>query len=271
MRADGEAAPNTLATIPASPDRAGMIDRAALSAFALALIAVFASPGCSSEPAPRPEIAGAPPVDAPPPPASAHVVVATWNAGGLLSPVEVADRADDIAALAVDVRPDVLLLDEVNSRETAEAVARAMGLPTGPEHVVVSDFNPNDDARYSSLEVAILSRFPLTEAVEFDRGTDGNSRPGYPRERKLERVDLDGIVDMGVGRGFLAADVPALVVAVTHLKSSSGRLGDADRDNVRKREIVAAAMVRQVAEPLRVDRGTHVNGRRVDGGWPDGE
>lgn len=45
---------------------------------------------------------------------------------------------------------------------------------------------------YSSLEVAILSRFPLANAVEFDRGTDGNSRSGYPPARRLERVDLDG-------------------------------------------------------------------------------
>ncbi|QDT14622.1 hypothetical protein [Alienimonas californiensis] len=103
------------------------------------------------------------------------------------------------------MQPYVLFLDEVTSWEVAEA----MGLPTGPEYVVVSDFNPNDDAQYSSLEVAILSRYPLRNAVEFDRGTDGNDRPGYPPERKLERVDLDGIADMGVGRGFLCADVPA--------------------------------------------------------------
>ncbi|WP_145359219.1 endonuclease/exonuclease/phosphatase family protein [Alienimonas californiensis] len=129
------------------------------------------------------------------------------------------------------------------------------GQLTGPEHVVVSDFNPNDESQYSSLEVAILSRYPLTDAVEFDRGTDGNSRPGYPPERKLERVDMDGIADMGVGRGFLAADVPAsgLVVAVTHLKSSSGRSGDPDRDDARKRELVAAAMARHVAERLAAD------------------
>ena len=51
-------------------------------------------------------------------------------------------------------------------------------MPTGSEHVVISDFNPNADAAYSSREVAILSRIPLTNPVEFDRGTDGSSRPG---------------------------------------------------------------------------------------------
>ncbi|NNJ24346.1 hypothetical protein LzC2_04020 [Planctomycetes bacterium LzC2] len=71
----------------------------------------------------------------------------------------------------------------------------------------------------SPATVSDSAWYPLANAVEFDRGTDGNSRPGYPRERKLERVDLDGIADMGVGRGFLAVAVPALglVVAVAAL------------------------------------------------------
>ena len=152
--------------------------------------------------------------------------MATWNAGGLFSPADVAERVDDFFfAFAANVQPDVLLLEEVNSRETAEAFAHAVGLPTGPAYVAVSDFNPHDEGEYGTLDVAILSRFPLTNAVEFDRGTDGNGRPGYPRERKLDRVNLDGFADAGVGRGILAADVLALgmTVAVTHLKSSSGR------------------------------------------------
>ncbi|WP_165700740.1 endonuclease/exonuclease/phosphatase family protein [Alienimonas californiensis] len=122
-------------------------------------------------------------------------------------------------------------------------------MPTYAEYLVVSDFNPNDDTQYSSLEVAILSRYPLTNAVEFDRGTDGDSRSGCLTERKQKRVNLDGIADVGVGRGFLAADGPALgrIVAVTHLKSSSDRSGDVDCDNTLKRELVAAAMAWHVA------------------------
>ncbi|MFH5806424.1 endonuclease/exonuclease/phosphatase family protein [Alienimonas sp. DA493] len=196
-----------------------------------------------------------PATDAPPAFAADDVTVVTWNSGPIFSVADAEARAADFAALAADVGPDVVLLQEITSREVAESVAASMGLPTGPEHVVVSDFNPNDDAEYSSLEVAILSRYPLTNAVEFDRGTDGNSRPGYPPERKLERVDLEGIADVGVGRGFLAANAPGLGAAfvVTHLKSSGGRSGDADRDNARKREIVAAAMAEYVVEEMKAD------------------
>ncbi|QDT16611.1 endonuclease/exonuclease/phosphatase family protein [Alienimonas californiensis] len=110
--------------------------------------------------------------------ADGDVVVATWNSGPLFSVADVQARTDDFAALAADVRPDVLLLDEVTSLAVARTVAEALGLPTGPEHVVVSDFNPNDEAQYSSLEVAILSRLPLANAVVFDRGPEGGARSG---------------------------------------------------------------------------------------------
>ncbi|MFH5806717.1 hypothetical protein [Alienimonas sp. DA493] len=40
---------------------------------------------------------------------------------------------------------------------------------------------------------------------------------------------------------------------MTHLKSSGGRSGDSDRDDARKREIVAAAMARHVAERMADD------------------
>ena len=45
-------------------------------------------------------------------------------------------------------------------------------------------------------------------------------------------------------------------MAVTHLKSSSGAGGERDRDNARKRELAAAAMVRRVAERLADDPET---------------
>ncbi|QDT17190.1 exonuclease/endonuclease/phosphatase family protein [Alienimonas californiensis] len=133
-----------------------------------------------ADPLPRPTEANPTPGEAVPA-ADDDVVVATWNSGPLFSVADAQARSDDfaaLAALAADVRPDVLLLDEITSLEVARTVAEALGLPTGPEHVVVSDFNPNDLAQYSSFELAILSRFPLTNAVVFDRGPEGGARPG---------------------------------------------------------------------------------------------
>ncbi|MFH5806716.1 hypothetical protein [Alienimonas sp. DA493] len=88
--------------------------------------------------------------------AEGDVVVATWNSGPLFSVADAEARSDDFAALAADVQPNVLLLDEITSLEVARTVAEAMRMPAGAEHVVVSDFNLNDDAQYSSLEAAIL-------------------------------------------------------------------------------------------------------------------
>ena len=173
---------------------------------ALPLLALALLVGCDDRPADPP--AAPPAATGPTGPAGAATsrpaVVATWNAGALFSPAEADARSADLADLAADVRPDVPLLDEVNSLETARSVAAALGLPTGPEHVVVSDFNPNDRAGYNSLEVAILSRYPLSDAVEFDRGPEGGARPDHPEERRLERVDRDGIADL-----LLTAQTPS--------------------------------------------------------------
>lgn len=190
-----------------------------------------------------------------PPEPTGEVVVAQWNSGPLFGVADVAARDDDLRAMAADVNPDVLLLDEVTSLAVAEAVAEALGMPTGPDHVVISDFNPNDEEQFRSLEVAILSRLPLANAVEFDRFPDDLTRPGHPSERRLKRPAVDGVEYVGVSRGFLAADVPALGLTVlnTHLKSSRGDAGPADFENAQKRELVAAAMAEHVADLLAAD------------------
>ncbi|MFH5804456.1 hypothetical protein [Alienimonas sp. DA493] len=83
----------------------------------------------------------------------------------------------------------------------------------------------------------------------------GGTLLGYSEERRLERVDLRGIAEEGVGRGFLAADVPelGLMAVATHLKSSGGKSGPEDYGNARKRELVAAAIARHVAGRLAED------------------
>jgi hypothetical protein len=103
------------------------------------------------------------------------------------------------------------------------------------DHITMSDFEQNDNRQFNALEVAILSRLPLTNILEFDRSPD--NQPGDPEDRKLERVDLPGIANTWVSREFLSAEVSdaKLVLIVTHLKSSNGRVGASDRENAQKR------------------------------------
>jgi hypothetical protein len=102
------------------------------------------------------------------------------------------------------------------------------------DHITMSDFEQNDNRQFNALEVAILSRLPLTNILEFDRSPD--NQPGDPEDRKLERVDLPGIANTWVSREFLSAEVSdaKLVLIVTHLKSSNGRVGASDRENAQK-------------------------------------
>jgi len=104
-------------------------------------------------------------------------------------------------------------------------------------HTAISSFATGN----GNLEVGIISRFPLTDIVEFDRSPDNQN--SIIAEEKLERVNKPGIAPVGVCRGFLVAKVPVLnafVIAV-HMKSSRGRTGNSDRSNAQKRELVAAA------------------------------
>ena len=110
----------------------------------------------------------------------------SWNARELFSIDEVQLRAVDLRHFAEALRPDVLLLQKVTSQAVAEAVRDVMGL-SGYE-VVCSDFTQNDHNGHSSFEVAILSRFPLDDVVEFDRSLDNHSAD-EPVEQRLERVD----------------------------------------------------------------------------------
>jgi endonuclease/exonuclease/phosphatase family metal-dependent hydrolase len=157
-------------------------------------------------------------------------------------------RQSDFTQFAEDLKPDILVLQEVTQLATVEKVRELMGL-TG-YHLAMSDFEQNDLGEFNALEVAILSRFPLDNVLEFDRSPD--NQPGDPAEQKLERVDLPGIAETGTSRGFLAADVPhaKLRLIVTHLKSSNGQVGNPDRQNAQKRELVAAAIAEHVHEIL---------------------
>jgi endonuclease/exonuclease/phosphatase family metal-dependent hydrolase len=174
--------------------------------------------------------------------------IVDWNVEALFEPSAAQDRSEDFQKFVDDLKPDILLLQEVTKLATVEKVRDLMGLEG--YHIVMSDFEQNDSGRFNALEVAILSRLPLVNVLEFDRSPDNQT--GDPDEQKLERVDLLGIAETGTSRGFLYAEAPEanLIVIVTHLKSSNGLIGEPDRQNAQKRELVAAAIAEQVNDIL---------------------
>ena len=180
-------------------------------------------------------------------PVDAAVTVATWNVGFIDRNVGDLDIPDFLN----EVDFDILLVNEVQQQSDLDALKAAMGREaffTSISTFVPGSSNPGD------LEVGIISRFPLNNIVEFDRSPDN---AGDNTERRLERVDQPGIADVGVGRGFLVAEVSELnlFVIVSHFKSSRGQSGPSDFGNAQKRELVAAAVATHALELLEENPG----------------
>jgi endonuclease/exonuclease/phosphatase family metal-dependent hydrolase len=181
--------------------------------------------------------------------------VATWNVHEGFTVEGIRARSTELSAFAARVRPDVLIIEEVVSQQVAEAVRDTMGL-TG-YHVACSDFNPTDAPDFGALEVAVLSRYPITQAIEYDTTPDNDSKPNSLPElpiSPLVKLGMQRPLGAGGIRGFLWAridDLQLTVVAV-HLKSSRGADGDDDRGNAERREFIAAAVADSVAQDLRL-------------------
>lgn len=172
--------------------------------------------------------------------------VVTWNVRDVLRPEDATARTADFVRAGAELRPDVLLLQAVTSRSCVERIRDLMGLHDF--HVVVSDFAPGDGSSRRDFEVAILSRFPVTQAIEYDPIPDV-SEPG------VEELPLTALVKVGVARAATSRGVlwcriaeVKLTVACLHLKSSGGSSGAADLGNAAKRELVAAASAAGVLE-----------------------
>ena len=171
--------------------------------------------------------------------------VATWNVGFIDRNV----AALDLDGFLAEVDFDILLVNEIKNQEDLDNLMSAMGREDF--HTAISSFENGS----GNLEVGIISRFPLTEIVEFDHSPDNSG--AMIAERQLERVNQSGIEDVDVSRGFLVAEVPELelFVIVSHFKSSRGRSGRQDFSNAQKRELVAAAVATHVLELLEDNPG----------------
>jgi endonuclease/exonuclease/phosphatase family metal-dependent hydrolase len=160
------------------------------------------------------------------------ITIATWNVG-LIDRSVSALKLDDFSE---EVNADVLVLNEVKKIEDIQEIRQGLGRED--DFIAISSFEPGD----GNLEVGIISRFPISDIVEFDPFPESNQ--STPAQKKLTKVSLPGIASVGVGRGFLVARIPALnfFVIAAHLKSSRGKTGQPDHTNAQKRELVAAAI-----------------------------
>ncbi|MBN8625504.1 MAG: endonuclease/exonuclease/phosphatase family protein [Planctomycetes bacterium] len=181
---------------------------------------------------------------------AAEIRVAAWNVHEGFTPESIHARQEVLKKLGDELRPDVLVLEEVVTPAVATAVRDAMGL--AGYYVACSNFNPSDEPDFTALEVAVLSRYPFAQVVEYDPTPDNDLSDGDPDESPITADYKLGIPvpnDVRGTRGFLWVRIPELrlTVSAVHLKSSRGVDGDADRENALRREFVTAAIMRSVA------------------------
>ncbi len=179
------------------------------------------------------------------------VRVVTWNVESCKSIAEVEARGDDFAHAFAALRPDVLLLQELNSKPIVEKILSQAGQDPSEWHVVCTEFSPGEGTGWGDLEVAVASRWPVADALEYDEDLDQNA--GGLAEVQLRPPAHLNLARVASGRGFLRARIAdaGLIVYVTHLKSSRGDSGAADVTNAQKRELVAASMADAVLADLR--------------------
>jgi endonuclease/exonuclease/phosphatase family metal-dependent hydrolase len=174
---------------------------------------------------------------------AAEVRIATWNVREGFTAEAIRERASDLRKFGEAVKPDVLLVQEIVSLDVLKAVRDAIGLKG--YHVACSDFSPSDEPDFFAFEVGIISRYPLSQVIEYDPSLDYVPGKDAPPELLLEPQLKLGIRQLqDDARGFLWARIDALEMTfvVLHLKSARGAAGPEDYENAKKREFVAAAV-----------------------------
>jgi endonuclease I len=174
------------------------------------------------------------------------VRVAQWNANGIYSVSKANGRSADFQRFSATVAPDVLSVNEFASIRELLQIADLMGFESAS--VASSDFDQDRESGAASIEVGVISRYPISSVTEFDSTPDNSSAEGDPHEVQLVIPSLPGIERASVSRGFLRVQIESqkLMIYTCHLKSSRRETGDRDRGNAEKREAVAASISAQV-------------------------
>ena len=175
--------------------------------------------------------------------------IVTWNAREIFSTADVQERADDFKKLYKELHPEILILQEITSCEELDEIKKVVGVTE--YDTVCSDFNPDNYDRYASFEVGIISKYPITEALEFDQSVDQGTDTSA-EEYRLQPSPQVNVSSVHVGRGFLNARIDSLkiIINAVHLKSSRGKVGQRDKENAEKREYVIASLASNMVDQL---------------------
>ena len=127
------------------------------------------------------------------------------------------------------IRPDVIAFEEVdaaNNFADMKSLLTELGFPTTNQYFATkgdafASFASGAVGSNTNQCVCLASRFPITQAVQIDRGVAGRT--------EMTRYPLFVAVDVP---GIPAADDPAFVVV--HLKANSGTNGPTDVDRFRR-------------------------------------
>ncbi len=202
--------------------------------------------------------------------------VVVWNIENA-TVEKVATQSDDIQNLGRDLRPDILVLEEVSGgAAAAQAVANALGWTDA--YIAVSDFFPsNTEKPYYSQELAIISKVPIVSIIEYDARPDGNTVPvtgpdGFRLPVQEENLTADGISGFGGGisryaKGTIRVDLAGgISLFPVHLKSDriTKKTPDAITKtrirNAQKREVTIAAISREAGEAVSSGRTSVILG-----------
>lgn len=160
------------------------------------------------------------------------VKIVSWNTKASLLEGREKHRAD-IENFARTMRPDVVVLvevaDENDAHKMAQWVASALGWPN--YYGFVTNWSTSSTQVYEGLEAAVVSRFPITRAIEYDASPDGvhqafskggNAPEVAVEERQLTSVGVPGINALGRhDRGTMRVDLDnGLTIFPVHLKSN---------------------------------------------------
>ncbi len=172
------------------------------------------------------------------------VRIITWNVEDATSVESVRARERDFLMFAQNLQHDLILLQEVTSEHVVKEIRNCMNLEN--YFIACSDFVKPDSEERWAFEVALISKFPITEITEYDPEPDGFS-PG--REIKLD-TSPTVVPRVATSRGFLRIRIESIeiIVIVVHLKSSLGAVGREDGRNASKREFVATGVALCVVE-----------------------
>ena len=176
------------------------------------------------------------------------VKIVTWNVRNTLSLEAITSRKSDFQTFARELKPDIMVLQEVGSTEVVTKLKYTMGL--NEFHTAVSNFMAADVPGQRDLEIAVISRYPLTRVLELDPLPD----KGEPDPKEIPIIipaslGMDSI-KTNLGSLWVYIKKLRLTLLVVLLKSSGDVQGLGDSKNAEQREYITSAIALRVNQDL---------------------